>query len=66
MDLRFETNPVLKAEQIAGLRDAVGWDGRVVNYKRILGNTYFCVWDVYGYMGVYGDGSFIIHKVVIV
>lgn len=61
MDLRFETNPVLKAEQIAGLRDAVGWDGRVVNYKRILGNTYFCVAcfandQLVGYVDVVSDG----------
>ncbi|MFA5031720.1 MAG: GNAT family N-acetyltransferase [bacterium] len=42
MDLRFEKNPGLKAEQVADLRKSVGWDSRVEKYKKILGNTYFC------------------------
>jgi len=61
MDLRFEENPLLKAEQVAGLRKAVGWDGRTEKYQRILGNTYFsaaCFADdqLVGYVDTVSDG----------
>lgn len=42
MGLRFEENPVLKADQVAGLREAVGWGGRAEKYKAVLDSTYFC------------------------
>jgi ribosomal protein S18 acetylase RimI-like enzyme len=61
MDLRFEENPVLRAEQVAGLREAVGWDGRTEKYRRILGNTHCsaaCLADdqLVGYVDVVSDG----------
>jgi len=61
MDLRYEYTPHLTAEQIAHLRLAVGWDGRVEKYRRKIGNSYFCVTcfdnDVLvGYADVVSDG----------
>lgn len=60
MDLRFEENPILKAEQVAALREAVGWDGRLEKHRKILGNTYFCAAcfadaQLVGYVDVVSD-----------
>jgi ribosomal protein S18 acetylase RimI-like enzyme len=61
MNLRFEENPVLTAEHVAGLREAVGWERRTEKYHRILGNTYFsagCFAEdlLIGYVDTVSDG----------
>ena len=61
MELCYEYSPHLKAEQIAGLRELVNWDGRVEKFKQKLGNTYFCVAcfaddALVGYVDVVSDG----------
>ena len=60
-NVRFAESPVLKAEQVAALREAVGWDGRVEKYRQILGNTYLCAAcfsddRLVGYVDVISDG----------
>jgi len=61
MELRYEYTPNLKAEQVARLRESVGWDARVEKFKKKLGNTYFCVAcfaedRLVGYLDVVSDG----------
>ncbi len=61
MELRYEYTPNLKAEQVARLRESVGWDARVEKFKKKLGNTYFCVScfaenRLVGYLDVVSDG----------
>ena len=61
MELCYEYNPHLKADQVARLRKLVKWDGRVEKYKKKLGNTYFCVAcftdnELIGYVDVVSDG----------
>ncbi len=61
MEFRYEYTPNLKAEQVASLRESVGWDARVEKFKKKLGNTYFCVAcfkddNLVGYLDVVSDG----------
>lgn len=61
MELCYEYNPCLKADQIARLRELVKWDGRLEKYKKKLGNTYFCVAcfadnELIGYVDIVSDG----------
>lgn len=61
MEFRYEYTPDLKAEQVASLRESVGWDARVEKFKKKLGNTYFCVAclkddSLVGYLDVVSDG----------
>ncbi len=61
MEFRYEYTPNLKAEQVASLRESVGWDARVEKFKKKLGNTYFCVAcfkddRLIGYLDVVSDG----------
>jgi len=61
MELRYEYNPYLKADQVARLRELVNWEGRVEKFKKKLGNTYFyavCFADneLIGYVDVVSDG----------
>jgi ribosomal protein S18 acetylase RimI-like enzyme len=61
MEFRYEYTPNLKAEQVASLRESVGWDARVGKFKKKLGNTYFCVAclkddRLVGYLDVVSDG----------
>ena len=61
MELRYEYSPHLKAQQVARLRESVGWDGRVKKYEKKLGTTYFCVAcfrdeELVGYVDVVSDG----------
>ena len=41
VDIRLVENPDLKAEDVAALRKAVGWEARVERLRKILENTYF-------------------------
>ncbi len=41
VDIRLVENPDLKAEDVAALRKAVGWEARVERVRKILENTYF-------------------------
>lgn len=61
MKLCYECNPFLKAEQVARLRELVGWEGRFEKFKKKLENTYFCVAcfagdTLVGYVDVVSDG----------
>jgi len=61
MDFRYEYTPNLTAEQVADLRESVGWDGRVEKFRKKLGHTYFCVAcfkddRLVGYLDVVSDG----------
>ncbi|MBW2306110.1 MAG: GNAT family N-acetyltransferase [Deltaproteobacteria bacterium] len=59
-EIRFVENPDLNAEEVAALRKAVGWDGRVEKLKKILGNTFISAGCFYngrlvGYVDVVSD-----------
>jgi GNAT superfamily N-acetyltransferase len=61
MQLRYKENPDITAVQVANLREAVGWDRREEQIRRILGRTYFhagCFHDdsLIGYVDVFSDG----------
>lgn len=61
MELRYEYSPHLEAEQVAKLREMVNWEGRVEEFKKKLGNTYFCVAcfadnELVGYVDIVSDG----------
>lgn len=61
MELTFQYSPLLTPEQVAELRIAVGWDGRVEKYRKKLGKSYLCVccFDakrLVGYADVVSDG----------
>jgi len=61
MNLRYEEKPGLTPEQVAALRESVGWDGISELYEKILGTTYFCVGcfdgdTLVGYVDVVSDG----------
>ena len=61
MELRYQYSPDLKAQQVARLRELVGWDGRVEKYEKKLGTTYLCAAcfagdTLVGYVDVVSDG----------
>ena len=61
MTFHYAYNPSLRPEQVADLRESVGWDRRDEKYKQKLGNSYFCVscFDnnkLIGYADVVSDG----------
>ncbi len=61
MQLSYCLNPQLKAENVAALRSAVGWDARIDKLNRIIGNTYltaacFDGRQLVGFVDVISDG----------
>lgn len=60
MRLRFVINPELKAEVVAELRRAAGWEGREEKLNKVLGRTYmtaacFAGKDLIGFVDVISD-----------
>ncbi len=61
MQLSYCLNPQLRAERVAALRSAVGWDARIDKLNRVIGNTYLtaaCFDDkqLVGFIDVISDG----------
>ncbi len=61
MRLNYAYNPKLQAEDVAALRNAVGWDARKEKLKKIVGNTYLtaaCFDNEFlaGFVDVISDG----------
>ena len=61
VDIRFQENPALRAEQVADLREAVGWDRWLKPLRKVLERRYFSVAcftgaDLVGYVHVVSDG----------
>lgn len=61
MHLTYTLNPQLRAEDIAALRKAVGWDAREDKLKKIIGYTYLtgACYDgdrLVGFVDVISDG----------
>jgi ribosomal protein S18 acetylase RimI-like enzyme len=61
VNLKYVENPVLEAADIAGLREAVGWDGRKDQWEKIAGCTYLTAacFDhdrLVGFVDVLSDG----------
>jgi len=59
--LQYITNPELKIEDVAALRNAVGWETRAEKLKKIIGFTYMTVacFDgdhLIGFVDVISDG----------
>jgi len=59
--LNYAYNPELQAEDVASLRNAVGWDAREEKLKKIVGNTYLtaaCFDNEFlvGFVDVISDG----------
>ena len=59
--MRYEFDAPLRAEQIAELRELVGWDRREEQYARLAGHTYFTLACLDGerlvaYLDVLSDG----------
>ncbi len=61
MHLNYTLNPQLRAEDVAALRNAVGWDARKDKLKKIIGYTYltgacFDCDRLVGFVDVISDG----------
>lgn len=61
MHLRFVESPVLKPDDVARLRVAVGWDAREKQLEKIIGNTYSTAAcydheNLVGFVDVISDG----------
>ena len=61
MHLTYSLNPHLRAEDVAALRIAVGWDAREDKLRKIIGNTYLTgvCYDLdrlVGFVDVISDG----------
>jgi len=56
----FVENPDIRAEDVAALREAIGWEARVERLRKIIGNIYFSagcfhMGKLVGYVGVVSD-----------